>query len=171
MVEKLLFHKSICRNNPDNQSKHRRSARNLDIFTVTGDEDLGTNSHEIDLGACTLEQNEDDAKRVRRMNSREPYMFQRINEQTQKQKQREVRIKILKTKSDILETAQKIVQINIVTISLLVSLMPHNIYNVILYFNSSLQSTLMSQVLGLIQLPFVMLFPILIYKKLVKRNL
>ena len=106
------------------------------------------------------------------MNSADPYMFQRINEQSQKQKQREVRIKIMKTKSDIMETAQKIVQVNIVTISLLVSLMPHNIYIVILYFNSYVQSLQsIYQVLGLIQLPFVMLFPILIYKKLVKKHI
>ena len=133
---------------------------------------MGNNSHEVDLDPSTSEQNDDDAKRVRRMNSADPYMFQRINEQSQKQKQREVRIKIMKTKSDILETAQKIVQINIVTISLLVSLMPHNIYIVILYFNSSVQSLQsIFQVLGLIQLPFVMLFPILIYKKLVKKHI
>ena len=105
------------------------------------------------------------------MNSGEPYMFQRVNEQSQRQKQRELRIKILKTKSDILETAQKIVQINIVTISLLVTFLPHNTYNIILYFNYSLQSTLVYQVLGLIQLPFVMLFPILIYKKLVRKHI
>ena len=150
-------------------------AKTFDIFTVTVDQTLNAatdTAQEDDLDVVALDQQDtSNSKRVRRMNSGEPYMFQRVNEQSQRQKQRELRIKILKTKSDILETAQKIVQINIVTISLLVTFLPHNTYNIILYFNYSLQSTLVYQVLGLIQLPFVMLFPILIYKKLVRKHI
>ena len=72
---------------------------------------------------------------------------------------------------EILELAKKIMQINFITIILLMAIMPHNIYNIIVYLQSSVPSLVVSRLIGLIQLPFVILFPYSLYKKLLNKRI
>ena len=70
--------------------------------------------------------------------------------------------------ADILETARKVIAINLVTVTLLMSFMPINIYNIMVYLSSSKPSVQTSRILGALQLPFIIMYPFLISKKLLK---
>ena len=71
--------------------------------------------------------------------------------------------------NEILLQARKLIQINLVTFSMLVCMLPQNIIHII-YFghpgNEELEKIL--AIVGYFQLPFIVLFPFLIYKKLDK---
>ena len=101
----------------------------------------------------------------------EPFMFYRVQQNQSRQRQRDFRAQCLRAKSDVLQIARRAVQINIVTISLLMSMLPHNVYNVLLYIKAVEFSFLIRQILGGSQLPFVIMFPFLIYKKLIKSHI
>ena len=72
--------------------------------------------------------------------------------------------------ADILETARKVIAINLVTVTLLVAFMPSNIYNILVYFSSMEPSVQTSQILGVLQTPFIFMYPFLICRKLLKKN-
>ena len=72
--------------------------------------------------------------------------------------------------AETLETARKVISINLVTVTLLITFMPHNIYNIIVYFYSIEPSLRISEILGALQIPFAIMYPFLICKKLLKKE-
>ena len=70
--------------------------------------------------------------------------------------------------AESLETARKVIAINLVTVTLLMFFIPHNIYNILVYFSSIKLSVRTSQILGGLQTPFVIMYPLLICRKLLK---
>ena len=71
---------------------------------------------------------------------------------------------------EILLMARRLIQINLVTFSMLASMLPHNIIHISYFFTAKPGESL-EKVLGIVgyfQLPFIVLFPFLIYKKLDK---
>lgn len=72
--------------------------------------------------------------------------------------------------AETLETARKVISINLVTVTLLITFMPHNIYNIIVYFYSIEPSLRSSEILGALQIPFAIMYPFLICRKLLKKE-
>ena len=72
--------------------------------------------------------------------------------------------------SDILETARKVIQINLLTVSLLMTMLPYNMYNMVVYFTDIQPSHTLDKVLACLQIPFMIIFPIAIHKKLLKSS-
>ena len=72
--------------------------------------------------------------------------------------------------AESLETARKVISINLVTVTLLITFMPHNIYNIIVYFFSIEPTVRTSEILGVLQIPFAIMYPFLICRKLLKKE-
>ena len=70
--------------------------------------------------------------------------------------------------AEILETAKRVIAINLVTVTLLMAFMPMSIYNIIIAFSSIESSANIRKILGTLQLPFKIMYPILISRKLLK---
>ena len=98
--------------------------------------------------------------------SADPHMFLKVprsdDEEPQPQPQ------CFNVNAEILEKARKVIAINLVTVTLLMSFMPINIYNIMVYLSSSKPSVQSSRILGALQLPFIIMYPFLISKKLLK---
>ena len=112
-----------------------------------------------------------------RRRSCDPYMFYRVPEVETDRVRDPTLFQCFNPNPEILELAKKIMQINFITIILLMAIMPHNIYNFIVYLQSSVPtktlvpSLVVSRLIGLIQLPFVILFPYSLYKKLLNKRI
>ena len=98
--------------------------------------------------------------------SADPHMFFKVprsdDEEPQPQPQ------CFNVNAEILEKARKVIAINLATVTLLMSFMPINIYNIMVYLSSSKPSVQTSRILGALQLPFIIMYPFLISKKLLK---
>ena len=98
-----------------------------------------------------------------------PFVFFRVGKATEDQEEQEPTVQCFTATNDIVEMAKKLIQINLVTFSMLVSMLPQNIIHIV-YFgkpeNEQLEKIL--AIVGYFQLPFIVLFPFLIYKKLDK---
>ena len=70
--------------------------------------------------------------------------------------------------SDILETARKVIQINLLTVSLLMTMLPYNMYNMLVYFTNIQPSQTVNEIFAYLQIPFMIIFPIAVHKKLLK---
>ena len=99
-----------------------------------------------------------------------PFVFFRVGKQSEGQvEEQEPTVQCFTATNDVIEMAKKLIQINIVTFSMLVCMLPQNVIHIV-YFgkpeNEQLEKILAT--VGYFQLPFVVLFPFLIYKKLDK---
>jgi len=100
-----------------------------------------------------------------------PFVFFRVGKQSEGEAhlEQEPTVQCFPASNDIIEMAKKLIQINLVTFSMLVCMLPQNIIHIV-YFgkpeNEELEKILAT--VGYFQLPFVVLFPFLIYKKLDK---
>ena len=70
--------------------------------------------------------------------------------------------------AEILEKAREVITINLVAGTLLMALLPSNIYNIIVYFSSIEHSDSTNRFFKIIQFPFIIIYPFLICKKLLK---
>ena len=98
--------------------------------------------------------------------SLDPYMFYRVPKSDEEEP--EAQSQCFNVNAAMLETARKVIAINLVTVTLLMCFLPHNIYNIIIFFSSSEPSVRTSLTLGGLQTPFVILYPFLICAKLLK---
>ena len=96
----------------------------------------------------------------------DPYMFYRVPRRYEEQP--EPLPQCFNVNAEILETARKAIAINLVTVTLLMAFMPSNIYNILVYFSFMEPSVRTSRILGVLQIPFMVLYPFLINKKLLK---
>ena len=70
--------------------------------------------------------------------------------------------------AEILEKAREVIAINLVTVTLLMAFLPSNIYNIIVYFSSIEHSVSTNKFCKVVQFPFMIIFPFLICKNLLK---
>ena len=103
---------------------------------------------------------------VQRQDPGDPFMFYRVKQADVEQET----VKCFNVSPEVLDTAKRVIQINLVTVTLLMSMLPHNIYNIIVFFTHLTPSESISQVCAFLQVPFLLIFPVAIYKKLVKNH-
>ena len=130
--------------------------RNQELLTV----------EDIEL-SDDAESQEMEEKMIRRRNT-DPYMFYR---EEQLEQQQRVTSKCFKT--TIIDPARRALGINLVTLSLLMMMTPHNLLNVYFYFSKegcTVNLITISRLVGLAQYFFVMIYPFILMSKLSKPN-
>ena len=101
----------------------------------------------------------------------DPYMFYRVPPVTRRDDEDlERQPQCFNVNAETLETARKVIAINLVTVTLLITFMPHNIYNIIVYFYALEPYVRVSETLGALQIPFAIMYPFLICRKLLKKE-
>ena len=121
----------------------------------------------VDQIEVLQETDDDKAPKIIQRQKSDPFMFYRVENNGNQDPEQD--ISRCFNVSDLLETAKTIMKINLVTISMLMTTLPHNVYVTIVYFGDFCPSQTISSVFGILQIPFVILLPIVIYKKLVKQ--
>ena len=112
-----------------------------------------------------VESQEEDGKTIIRKNT-DPYMFYR---EKHPETQQRVAFKCFKTA--IIDPARRALRINLVTLSLLVMMAPHNILNIYFYFSGegcTANRVTISRIFGLAQYFIVIIYPFILMSKLSK---
>ena len=121
---------------------------------------------EEDLSVKDLEIEESDEKRIKRRNE-DPFMFYRENPVETEATAATNAFKCFET--SIFDPAVKALKINLVTLSLLIMMVPHNILNVYFHFTSGECTgniVNISRLVGSAQYVFVLLYPFILMSKL-----
>ena len=122
---------------------------------------------EEDLTVVDLENEEADEKKIKRRNE-DPFMFYRENPVQAETGVATTAFKCFET--SIFEPAMWALKINLVTLSLLIMMVPHNILNVYFYLTSGGECTsnivIISRVVGVAQYIFVLIYPFILMSKL-----
>ena len=117
-----------------------------------------------------VESQEVEERKIRRRDT-DPYMFYR---EEQLMTQQRVSFKCFNFKTRILDSARRALRMNLVTLSLLVMMAPHNLLNVYFYFSESGGCTAdrvtISRLVGSAQYFFVMIYPFILMSKLSKTS-
>ena len=139
-------------------------------------EDENNHDHQDRLTVEDIELSDDvespeaEEKKIRRRDT-DPYMFYR---EEQLETPQRVAFQCFSFKTGIIDPARRALRINLVTLSLLGMMAPHNLLNVYFYFSEEGGCTAtrvtISRLVGLAQYFFVMIYPFILKSKLSKTS-